>query len=1041
VVTLASATIRGIARVNVPIIDEWEVDNPVNGAVPLQVVFLTPTYTLPASASTDTYQVLSDGQVAVQAELAALGTGQIDINHVLANQYPLSQAIEVTEDTDTFTMSNEYYTVTLRKTMNIVSPQTPVASITMASGVVELTGSDHRPEWTAYFGASYTPTVTGYTFEVIEQGPLVVKVKATYSLSHSGYYGFATEVFPPNSNAFASETIELRAGVDAVFFENDSDYYWVSGFDIAGLDVDQIKYRNNSASTQANGYLVDGGAVTRTYNVNSYESYTATKDLTEALTFSDYTNNPFVVVWDPYKQNAGRFVIARDSSGAADHYVSVLGGGASRALGNAFSGAKFTGWGTSTKIIFAAQGRSPSGSLFSRIRYPWALHIGSEPAPATNSTTVPGAGLFQNRHITTALSKLFNWIPSSDSETFYTEALYMSAEQQAGILARIDTDPTYAENLSDRDETSRDLIDYLENPTLAGAEALYDEIMELRRAMLDSYWNYNGIRQLVYHYWQGALAVNRIMPQASLLMQDTSLSAGQKADIYKTMLFFGFLLADQDFTPIRNDDLAQFSLGNPNQPVQYSSQTDSLHIFLLSNPRIASFFDTNAFVARQTERIEGIISAYGSPKESPHYLSPGVEPILNLCQQYQVGGLTDFTVTIPRLALFAQFMLDLLTPEDSRFGDLRKMICFGDGSLEGSSMHGQLGTLFAASNPTLSAKLMDAWFSMDWPHNGFYQYSFLKIDDTLPTASMTLSDAHYPDYMSVLRSGFGTANESSVWFLHGEWFSDHRHYDEGSISCYMLGAPISLDWSSFGTPAIPGSILHSGLTLVADISWDGTGGLVPCENAGGADYDIIQGQNRHNVSSVTYTPSSTRPSTLATFDLGSSTTWTRTVTLNKEEVARPVLVIEDAFAGTNAANEKIVALNLMMTGAVTTPDGDTTPTTTANRATSTDKTALASGWTTFEFTGQWGVNLILMVYNVASANYQLGRFSHTYSPTIEKNQYLAAVGSSYVEMQYQFRLWSTDDSIFVLVPWLDSGSKPTVTTSGMDVLVDGDTVT
>jgi hypothetical protein len=159
------------------------------------------------------------------------------------------------------------------------------------------------------------------------------------------------------------------------------------------------------------------------------------------------------------------------------------------------------------------------------------------------------------------------------------------------------------------------------------------------------------------------------------------------------------------------------------------------------------------------------------------------------------------------------------------------------------------------------------------------------------------------------------------------------------------------------------------------------------------------------------------------------------------ETDRPVVIIEDSFAGTIAADEKILNLNLMMEGAVVTPSGNVTPTVTTGSATSTSKTSLGTGWSKFEFEGQWGVSLILMVYNAAAADYQLGAIKHTSSPSTEAAQFQTATGLSYFETQYQFRLWSTDDSIFVLVPWLDSGAKPTVTTSGMDVLVDGDVVT
>ena len=1052
-VTLASSTIRCVSRVPVsndpPV--EFELDNPTAGDVMTQVVAVNETPTITTNTATDdAFQVLSDNKLLFKIDLPDATTKNIHIDRILANQYPVASPIEVTENSSTFTMSNEYLTVTVRKTQNLGTPLTPVSSIVPATGSVQLTGSDHLAEWSAYHDQydlySYEPVLTGYTFEILEQGPLLVRVKATYTFSHSAFLYGSTELIPANvaGTAFASETIELRAGVNAVFFENDSDYPWLSGFTITNLDVNQLRYRGHSASAIAYGYVVVSGTPA-TYNPDNdthRNNRTAIKDLTADLTLSDYQYNKFTPVWNPYIANTGRWVIARNTAGTGQ-YVGIMGGPASRALGTEFSGVKYIGSGTATKIVYACNAQALDGSVYTRFRYPWALTICNEPVPTDESATIPEAGLIHNQQISATLTKLLNWKPASSSETFYTSSLYLSVAQQADLVDRIQTDAAYADTLIAKDNANggymAGLLNYIETPTSGEANTLYDEIVTLYESMLNTFWFNNGYNEKLYRYWTGALEMLRMLPRVPFLMQGTELTANQKSTIYKIMLFFGFLMKDEDFVPVT--DAGQYNYGNANEPLQYAQQKESLQIILLNNPEISANFDVSTFVADQISRINAYISPYGSSLGSPHYTPTGTEPTLNLVQQAYVAGIADILSESPRLSLFAQFMMDTLTPEDARFGGLRKMIALGDGALEGATLHGQMGTIFYDSNPTLSAKLMDAWDSMGQPHQSFYQSTIFKIDDTLPTASMALADAHYPDYMSVFRSGYGTSNESAVWFLHGDWYSDHRNYDTGATYFYLLGKPIALSWSSIYTPQISSGLMLNGLTRVADISWDGTGGLVPCENAGASDFDITDGGPLFALDSITYTSSSTRPTTQAAFDLDAATTWTRTVMLNKEQVARPVLVIKDEFAGTNAANEKILSLNLMMTGAVVTPGGNVTPSTTANRATSTSKTALSSGWSTFEFEGQWGVNVILMVYNAASANYQLGRFSHTSSPTLEKNQYNTAVGSSYVEMQYQFRLWSTANSIFVLVPWLASGSKPTVTTSGMDVLVNGAVVT
>jgi hypothetical protein len=1046
-VTLASTTIRGV--VTTVSTTTLEATNPTASNVAAQIVTLDPNCTVTINTTDDdAFQVLSDDTVVFKTDLAATTTKHLNVLDVLANQYPVASPVEVTEDTNTFTMSNEYYTVTLRKTMSLPgSPLTPVSSIVPATGTVQLTGGRHFPEWDATFDVynQYTPpTLTGYTFEVVEQGPLVVKVKATYTFSHPAYDAAGQLVFPANSNGSASEIVELRSGVNAVFFEHEANCFWVSGFDIDNLDVDQLRYRGHRASSLANGYVVVSGTPeVYSPNDNDHNNKTAIKDLTGDLTFGDYTSNPYVPIWNLYIQNTGRFLIARNAGGSEGQYIAVMGGPASRAIGTAISGVKFLGSGTATELVFGAEGRTPSAEIYPHIRYPWALTIGNEPVlSGDESEVVPAPGFIQNQQINATLTKLANWSPRSPSETFSSLSLYLSASKQAALVSRMQSDSAYTASLIAKDNLAggytASLLNYIATPTSGEANTLYDEIIDLHNDMLTAFWFNNGYYEGAYAYWMGVLLVNRLLPRVPFLMQGSELTTEQKANLYRAMLFFGFLAADGDFVPLEN--YQGFNMGGANNVIQYTGQMDNLQLMLLSNPEISEYFDAANFPARLDFKAHAYISLYGSSKGSPHYTAAGTEPTLNLIQQAAVAGIADYASEEPRIALFAQFMLDTLTPEDSRFGSLRKMIALGDGSLEASAIHPQLGTIFADINPTLSKRLMDAWDSMGAPHDFFYQSTIFKIDDTLDRQSMALADAHYPDYMSVFRSGFDTADESAVWFLHGDWATDHVHNDTGAMYCYLLGKPIALSWSSLYNPHIGGSILHNGLTLVADMTWDGTGGLVPVDASVSAN-GIEEGSGTFDLNAITYTASSTRPSTQATFDLDASTTWTRTVTLNKEEVTWPVVVIEDTFAGTNASDEKVLSLNLMMTGAVVTPGGNVTPSTTANRATSTSKTALTSGWTTFEFTGQWGVNLILMVYNVASANYQLGRFSHTSSPAREAAEYLDAVGSSYVEMQYQFRLWSTANSKFVLVPWLASGAKPTVTTSGMDVLVDGDTVT
>jgi hypothetical protein len=339
-----------------------------------------------------------------------------------------------------------------------------------------------------------------------------------------------------------------------------------------------------------------------------------------------------------------------------------------------------------------------------------------------------------------------------------------------------------------------------------------------------------------------------------------------------------------------------------------------------------------------------------------------------------------------------------------------------------------------------------------------------KIDQDLPRASVALGDGYYPGYMSVMRSGYGTSNESVVWFQHGDWYtqSNHRHSNAGVVIFYLLGVPISVDWSSYFSPQAPGALLGGGPVSAAEVAsvdgWTGTGPiptLAVGACSGGVPCSTVS-------SSSSFT--GTAPSATATFALDSGNL-TRVVSLNRAQPATPVVVIQDSQATTN---QVIIPLNLMATGAIGTPSGNVTPTiptcslaslgscglatppTTCGtvggcgpQPTNTGApVGLASGWNQFTFTGQWGVDGILMVYVPdGTSSYNMGAWINNWENAAEAAQYATAHGGSYQEMQYQFRLWTATRSKFVLVPYRHGSTIPTISTNGgTSITVNGNVI-
>ena len=196
-------------------------------------------------------------------------------------------------------------------------------------------------------------------------------------------------------------------------------------------------------------------------------------------------------------------------------------------------------------------------------------------------------------------------------------------------------------------------------------------------------------------------------------------------------------------------------------------------------------------------------------------------PTLNVMMAIQQQGRLDPFKTEPRLARFAEFYMNLLTPPEVRFGGPRLFISTGDGPTQSSAIYGQLATGFAKVNPELSARTMWAWRQGGSKHTNDGGTTLLRIDENLPANDPQLGNADFPGYCSVLRDGWDTPNETTLWLLNGDFYRDHRHWDRGNVIMYALGVPLSLDWGSqYAT--VNGGIMHSQVVLepVLGQPWD-----------------------------------------------------------------------------------------------------------------------------------------------------------------------------------------------------------------------------
>jgi hypothetical protein len=178
-----------------------------------------------------------------------------------------------------------------------------------------------------------------------------------------------------------------------------------------------------------------------------------------------------------------------------------------------------------------------------------------------------------------------------------------------------------------------------------------------------------------------------------------------------------------------------------------------------------------------------------------------------------------------RLERLAELVMQFTTPPEVRFKMAtnafnsvlvpRKAVEEGNGSTEGEDMPGVLATAFEASNPTLASRLLGTWFAQGQVYSTYFNNELLIIDRAASASDPLLGSDNFPGYASILRDGWGTPLERAAWLWNGDYPFDHRNPDQGGIVLYALGAPLSLEWSSFYSPMVDsGNMMSMALTTL-----------------------------------------------------------------------------------------------------------------------------------------------------------------------------------------------------------------------------------
>ncbi|MCB0521714.1 MAG: T9SS type A sorting domain-containing protein [Lewinellaceae bacterium] len=677
---------------------------------------------------------------------------------------------------------------------------------------------------------------------------------------------------------------------------------------------------------------------------------------------------------------------------------------------------------------------APTGVYFPDIRFQWCIFAGNKNEDLPPVDQVQTIAKVMNRISGLALKvDGYENKPLVQNDAFKTGGLYVPTADAQAIVARVKNDNTFYAELLLTDPAFKDILDAWRDGTGAKTNQVYQKIIDTKNDIVDALTNGDGIFTFRYQYTAGANTMRRLGDEISGLLADDKLSTTQRESLCKAAALFARILWDDDYVPLFTEH--GLSFGTANSPQTYTGQR---WFFALISSQDGEFAARAAGVPAKLQQIlNSQINEAGAPVGTPHYLQPPMDLIVFTSLQMKNAGIMDKFASSDTLHRFSDFLLHLLTPANVRFGGDRKLISIGDGSEESAAIFGLLASGFAGVDDALSKKLIYAY--RHGPSRGSeFGYITLAINHNLEEDSIfNTTSGNFPGYLSHFRSANDTQYESALWFVNGEWYSDHRNDDRGGLSIYALGAPLSLSYGSFYTPHVPGAHMKSTVVpLSAFPEW----------NQANLPFELPNNQTWYTSQQEGYLNFKNSGYARATYTHDES--WTRSVYQFHPKPERPIIIVKDQLS--NANERHIWNFNFMSKGDVGTPQGAVTPPSRLwnynggpNQQPSTSPPiALSNGLNRFDFTGaEWPVHpangidweLYLAAPDATEAN--LGEWAQTFAPSTEQAEFLAVNGIPYEERQTILRVNGKDEFLAVIVPYFKN-KRP----GGMQVQQTGDTI-
>lgn len=878
--------------------------------------------------------------------------------------------------------------------------------------------------WTAT-GPNFMPRpARSMRVDWLDKGPLVARAKITYGYDRAELRAqFEKEVIPAGEGTYTT-TIEVQTGQPSILFEEESDVDIFHSFDVyAGLSPDRAQYRGHHATAPEAGHEPDGK--TYAYGNSRHDALVDLNYQAPATHRFSHTTYPFLSHWDPWGVDTGFYwQLYASSSDAGDNLLGLFAGRTSRLHTPGLSGVSID---TNTRdgrrrceVRVTFQRLMPTQRYARQMRFAWGLFLGRKSADLRPPKEVQGVNRQMNLHAGVNLTALAS-LPAeyADPPSGYG-SLYVEPEVCQRLKAALQAeaakkDKTLFNRLSAVDPYFRDIVEFWRQPSAEQAAKAARAIQDYARSFLDVHVHGEGIYKHDMHYFTACLNISARLIWLDELLSSELLSPEDKARLKRIAALWGHLLWNNDLAAMQED--SGMNWGPQNMASMWFGTRYAYTLFLAHHP----LFQDRARQVKElaVSQFREYINEDGACTACAHYAGASMTPILNLFQQLQTRGVFDPFASETRLKRYSEWEMQLMTPPEVRFGGLRKIIAVGDGSTESSTRPAQLGTGLAAADPALSTRLMGAWKSMGSPHSGFFGSSIVKIDEGLPAVSPRLASDQFQGWMSVLRTGWDTPQESAVFFVNGNHLSDHRHNDNGTLVLYALGAPLSLDWGPIYYPRVDGGLMHSIAVPESGLKqpWDADNTPLDWPHYM-APWQCLE--QRPLVALGSSTAACARFAWPSRKELA----WQRSVWLVHFDPERPVIVIDDMFSG--AKEPMISTLNLVAQGEVATPRGPVRPEerlydhreSKPQMPSAGKRLPLAAGLNRFRFRGQWLIDWDLYVQAPGPIEAAIGNWGHRWNPSTEAGQFAKSQGRPFEERQHILRLRGAERFRTVVLPYL-----------------------